>query len=113
MLLAAALALAAAWLLLALPLLPGRKAEAPGGEFVAVASSSLLLALWPAMPGQGGDKPGRIAIVRRAGGSCGSIAVPMVSMIAEIVWELDARPRRARIGWWARWNLDACAVDFE
>ena len=107
---AAAGAVATALLVLGFaPLLTYRSVASPDGAFLAVARHSLAATLVPAMPGQGGDKPGRITLMRTGGSTCGSHDVPMVSVVGEIVWDLGARPRLARIGWWALWDLDRCS----
>ena len=49
------------------PLLTYREVPSPDGEFVAIAKASLFFSLVPVMPGQAGDKPGRITIVRKDG----------------------------------------------
>ena len=92
------------------PLLTYRSVASPDGAFVAVARHSLAATLVPAMPGQGGDKPGRITLMRTGGSACGSLDVPMVSMVGEIIWDVGASPRLARIGWWALWDLDRCTL---
>ena len=97
--------------LLFAPLLTYREVQAPGGEFIAIAKASLFNSLIPVMPGQAGDKPGRITVVRRDGSACGSAAADMVSLVGEIRWYLDGKPREASIVATARWNLDACTVE--
>jgi hypothetical protein len=62
------------------------------------------------LPGQGGDKPGWVTIYRADGRSCGTARLDMVSLIYDLVWNLDSKPRTARIGPIATWNLDECTV---
>lgn len=93
------------------PLLTYRRVQSPDGEFTAVAKGSLFWSLVPMMPGQAGDKPGRVTIVRRDGASCGSAAVEMLNSIGELRWHLDGKPREASIVAAARWDLDACRVE--
>jgi hypothetical protein len=97
--------------LLFAPLLTYREVASPDGQFVATARTSVFQSLMPAMPGQAGDKPGRISVARSDGRSCGSTPIDMVSMIGELRWELGAKPREASIVATARWNLDACTVE--
>lgn len=63
------------------------------------------------MPGQAGDKPGWIGIIRRDGRSCGSARVEMISMVYDVRWRLDSEPREAHLVATAMWNLDACTVE--
>lgn len=70
----------------------------------------LIDGLIPVMPGQGSDKPGRVTIYRKDGNSCGSAALVMVSLAYDLSWNLDSRPRAARIGPLATWHLDDCTV---
>ena len=103
--------LAALAAILFAPLLTYREVQSPDGEFIAIAKASLFRSSIPVMPGQSGDKPGRIIIVRKDGWSCGSAAVDMVSLVDDIRWYLDSKPREASIVATARWNLDACTVE--
>jgi hypothetical protein len=83
----------------------------PDGAFVAVAKTRLIDGLILVMPGHGSDKPGWVTLYRKDGRSCGSAAVPMIWYIYDLRWALDARPRTARIGPIATWNLDDCTVE--
>jgi hypothetical protein len=93
------------------PLLTYREVQSPDGEFTLVAKSSLFYALVPRMPGQAGDKPGRVIVLRKDGQSCGSAAIDMVWMAGDVRWGLGSKPREASIVGTARWNLDACTVE--
>jgi hypothetical protein len=93
------------------PMQTYRHEESPDGEFVAVAKYSLFSSLMPVMPGQAGDKPGRVTIIRKDGWPCGSAAVEMVQMVGDVRWYLKEKPREASIVATARWNLDACSVE--
>lgn len=62
------------------------------------------------MPGHGSDKPGRMTLYRKDGRSCGSVALAVVSFAYDLTWDLESRPRTARIGPIATWNLDDCTV---
>ena len=93
------------------PLLTYREVPSPDGEFVAIAKASAFFSLVPVMPGQAGDKPGRITIVRKDGWPCGSAVVKMVGLVTEVRWRLDGKPREATLVGTAMWNLDACTVD--
>jgi hypothetical protein len=106
-LLVVAAALAA---LLFTPLPSTRTTESPDGEFIAVVKTGLFDSLLPVMPGQGGDKPGSVTMMRKDGRSCGSAALDMVSYIYDLRWELDRKPRFASIGLIVTWNLDACRL---
>jgi hypothetical protein len=94
-----------------LPLAPVRRAESPDGAFIAVATSPYIYAFIPVMPGQGGDRPGRITIYRKDGRSCGSAPVEMVWMIQELRWELSNKPSEVSLVARATWDLDACRVN--
>jgi hypothetical protein len=96
--------------LLFIPLPSTRTTESPGGEFIAVVKTRLFDSLLPVMPGQSGDKPGSVTMLRKDGRSCGSAALDMVSYIYDLRWELDRTPRLARIGPIVTWNLDACGL---
>ncbi len=78
-----AIAKGAVWLLQDVPY--GRF-ESPAGDYVAIASSPTYLNFLPAMPGQGGDKPGWITIQNAAGDHYGTIPTPMVSLIYSLEW---------------------------
>jgi hypothetical protein len=93
------------------PLLTYREVDSPDGEFTAVARSSVFYSLVARMPGQGGDKPGRVTIFRKDGRSCGSAEIDMVSMVGDVRWRLNSKPREASIAGTATWNLDACMVE--
>ena len=93
------------------PLLNYREVPSPDGEFVAIAKASAFFSLVPVMPGQAGDKPGRITIVRKDGWPCGLAAVKMVGLVTEVRWRLDGKPREATLVGTAMWNLDVCTVD--
>ena len=95
------------------PLLTYREVSSPDGGFTVIAKTAMADALIPMMPGAGGDKPGRIIVIRKDGRSCGSARAEMVSMIADLRWRLEATPREAEIVGVARWNLDACTVELE
>jgi hypothetical protein len=91
------------------PRLIYRETESPDGAFRAIARIAPVDSLWPAMPGQGGDKRGWITIYRLADSrNCGSLAVEMASMIADLRWALDANPRAAELVGVGSWNLDDC-----
>ena len=92
-------------------LLTYREVSSPDGEFVATAKTAIFRTLIPAMPGQAGDKPGLISVGHRNGRSCGATPVEMASMIADLRWELDRKPREALLVATARWDLDACRVE--
>jgi hypothetical protein len=96
--------------LLFIPLPFPRTTESPDGEFVVVVKTRLFDSLLPVMPGQSGDKPGSVTMMRKDGRSCGSAALDMVSYIYDLRWELDRTPRLARIGPIVTWNLDACKL---
>lgn len=93
------------------PLATYREVPSPDGEFIAIAKAPLLYAFVPVMPGQSGDRPGRVMVVRRDGRSCGSADVEMVAMVGAMRWRLDGKPREAGIVATATWNLDTCTVD--
>jgi hypothetical protein len=97
--------------LLFAPLLTYREVPSPDGEFVAIAKASLFFSLVPVMPGQVGDKPGRVTIVRKDGWPCGTVAVEMVGLVTDVRWRLEDKPRAATLVGSAAWNLDACTVD--
>ena len=97
--------------LLFAPLLTYREVPSPDGEFVAIAKASLFFSLVPVMPGQAGDKPGRVTIVRKDGWPCGTVAVEMVGLVTDVRWRLEDKPRAATLVGSAAWNLDACTVD--
>lgn len=97
--------------LLSTPLLTYREVASPDGEFSAVAKTALIRTFMPAMPGQAGDKPGSVAILRKDGKSCGSVPVVMVSMVEDVRWQLDGKPREANLVATATWNLDACTIE--
>jgi hypothetical protein len=109
-LLLAAVAVALAGYLLFLPLIADRAATSPDGAFIAQTTVAPIMLLIPVMPGQGGDKPGRVTVYGKDGRSCGSAALDMVSMVSAIRWRLDARPRRAELIAVAAWDLDACRL---
>lgn len=94
-----------------LPAFTFREMASPDGAFVAVMRTRLFDSLLPVMPGQGSDRPGRVTLYRKDGRSCGSAALAMVSFAYDLSWNLDARPRTARIGPIATWNLDECTVE--
>ena len=93
------------------PVLTYREVASPDGAFTAIAKSSLFYSLIPVMPGQGGDKPGRVTVVRNDGQSCGSADVEMVSLVSDLRWYLDSKPQEAHIVATATWNLDRCTVE--
>jgi hypothetical protein len=93
------------------PLSTYREVQSPDGEFTLVARSSFFHSLVPRMPGQAGDKPGRVIVLRKDGQSCGSAAIDMVWMAGDVRWRLDAKPREASIIGTAVWNLDTCTVE--
>jgi hypothetical protein len=95
-----------------MPLLKHSHRESPDGHFMIVVRTQPIYALIPHMPGGGSDLPGR-ATLYKDGKSCGSVALPMASLIYELQWHLDARPREAEIRSAGRWNLDECAVEAE
>lgn len=105
-----AVAVGACIILLFSPLLTYSTISSPDEEFTAVAASSFAHGLMPVMPGQGGDKPGRVTVLRRDGRSCGSFPVEQVGMVHDIQWDLAGKPRIARIGWRMIWDLDACSL---
>ena len=88
------------------------RSESPDGAFVAVARTQAFYSMIPVMPGQGGDKPGRVTIYLGRQ-SCGSVWVPMVSMARDLRWDVDSRPRRAAVRLAATWNLDDCSLESE
>ena len=92
------------------PLFTFREMPSLDGAFVAVVRTRMIEALIPVMPGHGSDRPGRVTLYRKDGRSCGSAGLVMVSLAYDLHWELDAKPRTARIGPIATWNLDACMV---
>jgi len=93
------------------PLLTYREVSSPDGGFTAIVKTAIADALIPMMPGAGGDKPGRIIVIRKDGRSCGAARAEMVSMIDDLSWRLEATPREAEIVGVARWDLDACTVE--
>jgi len=93
------------------PVLTYREVASPDRAFTAVAKSSLFYSLVPVMPGQAGDKPGRVTVLRSDGQSCGSADVEMVSLVADLRWSLDSKPREAHIVATATWNLDRCTIE--
>jgi hypothetical protein len=107
---AAATMIAVVVAVLFVPLPSSRSTQSPGGAFAAVVKMRLIDVLVPVMPGQGGDKPGWATIYRADGRSCGTARLLMVSFIFDLVWDLDRKPRTARIGPIATWNLDDCTV---
>ena len=109
-LLIAAAVLAGLGALLFIPLPSARSVESPNGEFTAVVKTRLIYSLMPVMPGQSGDRPGSVTMMRRDGRACGSAALDMVSLIYDLRWELDRKPRLASIGPIVTWNLDACRL---
>jgi hypothetical protein len=103
-------AMSACIVLLFSPLLTYSTISSPDGDFTVVAASSFAHSLVPAMPGQGGDKPGRVTLLRRDGRSCGSVPIEQVNMLQDLQWDLAGKPRIARIGWRVIWDLDACSL---
>ena len=93
------------------PVLTYRTVESPDGAFAATAKSSLFYSLIPVMPGQAGDKPGRVTVVRNDGRACGSADVEMVSLVSDLRWDLDSKPWEAHIVAAATWDLDRCSVN--
>jgi hypothetical protein len=110
-LLAAFAASAAAVSLAFIPFVAVRRAASPDGAFEAVARTALVNLLIPVMPGQSGDRAGRVTIYRRDGRSCGSAPVEMVWMIHDLHWALAGKPREASLVAVATWDLDACSVE--
>jgi hypothetical protein len=94
-----------------IPLVPVRRADSTNGAFEAVARTALVNLLIPVMPGQSGDRAGRITIYTRDGRSCGSAPVEMVWMIHDLHWDLAGKPREASLVAVATWDLDACSVE--
>ena len=70
------------------------RTESPDRAFVAVAQVERLYALFSAMSGQGGDKPGYVTIYR-GNRPCGSVWVPLVSWPTACA-ETSTRGRAAR-----------------
>jgi hypothetical protein len=103
--------LAGACAILFMPLLTYREISSPNNEFTVIAKTAVFHALIPVMPGQAGDKPCRIVVVRKDGRSCGAAPVEMVSMITNMRWQLDRKPREVSLVATARWDLDACRVE--
>ena len=101
---------AAVMALLLSPVQQHWRTQSPDGAFAAVARSQPIRSLIPILPGGGSDKPGRVTVYR-GDQPCGSAAVPMVSYVYDVRWELDAKPRRAELRLIATWNLDACTVE--
>ena len=93
------------------PLSTYREVPSPGGEFIAVGKTSMFYTMVPMMPGQAGDKPGRVTIFRMDGRSCGSAAVDTVSAVTDVRWRLDVNPREASFIGMAAWNLDTCSLE--
>ncbi len=62
---------------------------------------------WVAMPGGGGDGPGRMEIVRRSDGrSCGWAPLEMANLASDVTWSGDT----ARLPFAGTWDLAACTV---
>jgi hypothetical protein len=93
------------------PWLEVRREQSPDGQFAAVTRGQLFFALVPMMPGQGSDTPVHVTVYKGSR-SCGSARVePGWIARDEFEWQLDGKPRRARIKLVAEWNLDACVVE--
>jgi hypothetical protein len=106
----ALLALAAIVAVLFVPWLEVRREQSADGEFLMVTRGELFYALVPMMPGQGSDNPVYVTVYK-GGQSCGTArAEPGWIARDEFAWELDAKPRRARIKLVAEWDLDACTM---
>ena len=77
------------------------RVTSPDGRFYAVATFPIWQSYVPVMPGQSGDKSGRITIYSADGRSCGSTPIEMVSFIRDLEWGED----RAQIRLVAEWDL--------
>ena len=97
-------------LLLFSPVLVHTRHVSPDGHFVVVVRTQALYLFIPMMPGSSSDKPAG-ATLYKDGRSCGSLALPMASLVYELTWELEARPRTADIKLVGSWNLDTCRVE--
>lgn len=64
----------------------GTRLESPDSDHVAVTQTRRFRALTPAMPGQGGDKPGRLAVLSPTGNLCGTLELPLINMAYDAEW---------------------------
>ena len=64
----------------------GTRLESPESDHTAVTQTRRFRGLMPAMPGQGGDKPGRLRVVGPSGQVCGTLELPMVNMAYDATW---------------------------
>jgi hypothetical protein len=85
------------------------RAQSPDGAFTVVARTQPFRFVIAAMPGQGSDKPALVSLYKDTQ-LCGSVHAEMLSMAYEMLWEMDAKPRRLEIKFVADWNLDDCSV---
>lgn len=60
---------------------------APDSEYSAVVQVRRYRMFVPSMPGQSGDKPGRLVLVNPAGETCGAIKLPMANMAYDAEWD--------------------------
>lgn len=92
--------------------------QSPDGRHTAIVSSLRIWQWLPRLPGQGGDKPGRVAIVTSQGELLGDIPLPHISMANNIEW-LQHGARIKLVGAWnfhdgfyAYWNGDLSKLEF-
>src|SRR5262249_54334656 len=69
-----------------LPLLTYRQERSPDGWFTVTAKTRLFDSIIAVMPGQGGDKPGRVTLFGADGRFCGAARLPMVNLIYDLRW---------------------------
>lgn len=75
---------AASWWLTAW--VDGTRLESPDTDHTAMTQTRRFRGLMPSMPGQGGDKPGRLKVSGPSGQSCGTLDLPMVNLAYDAVW---------------------------
>ena len=85
------------------------RTQSPDRAFVAVVQVERIYALVSLISGRGSEKPGYVTIYRGEM-PCGSVWVPVVSLAYQLQWEVDGKPRRAKI-LAATWNLDECRIE--
>lgn len=59
----------------------------PDNEHTAIVQARRFRQFQPSMPGQSGDKPGRLALFAVDGRFCGAIELPMVNLAYDLEWD--------------------------
>jgi hypothetical protein len=65
----------------------GARFESPDSEHAAVTQTRRFRSMIPSMPGQSGDKPGRLRVFGPSNQLCGTLDLPMVNMAYDATWE--------------------------